>query len=714
MKSFLATILGEDASRPYDPNRFVVAPTVPAQTEAPPRSLVLQAPPTAPMPPPRVPEPRPEQRLYGSPAVNLADSPAAQAEPTPLGCWLVSQPGTMWPVRQELKETTLPLTARVQIAAGPAPIGMGTAAAYEPESFMSPIETTQPVIATGAFINTYTGEVADVFEDAMPPPNNGRDPGDGVRERKQAQRRLLAAEGNVIAAHRKREQQDPIQPGDAGVATQLATFRIEADVQTEWNQRANRDLYFNRNELVPTEMEMTRNPFGFEGYNNRLRINPYLLPTQELDDKNWTSNATLLPGGDERPKNHKPKLRKDRTRTDYLGQVTGLPAEESRANIRRSVAARDIEGKTDPTRCVNAQALYGDAAPVASGEVRLARDAFEAPSHGFVSHLDGMSAVNAASVVASLQGLRGAAASDPEKRALAGLEAAAAGNAAAQTAARRHEAQGGPPRNFSGLEGAAAGNAAGQTASRRQGGTSAAALRGSADSLGFGTLGAQQQRLGESDARVDMGSVFSTLSGFEGSGLSMTQVQQLREGDSALADGTRGAQGPAGAGLAAAQGTQGQAKRLALDARGNLVVQTGLSAATAHGAEVNLRSEGPNEMRAAGATLDRGFAERNSLVSASNARGRVLASREDFQKMGGDADPQRRAAAPAREWHAEQLTQPAVRRSAAQDGQRSAIPVHKETRRARPAKSPFRGYALKERGGISGMLAEPSESRFED
>jgi hypothetical protein len=55
--------------------------------------------------------------------------------------------------------------------------------------------------------------------------------------------RLMAAEGNVNASHRKREQQLPMQSGDAGNSQQLANFGINADVALERNARAARDIY---------------------------------------------------------------------------------------------------------------------------------------------------------------------------------------------------------------------------------------------------------------------------------------------------------------------------------------------------------------------------------------------------------------------------------------------------------------------------------------
>ena len=881
MKGILGMLLGENPAEKYDPNKF--APPRPApvpllrETRPPlvkPAEISVEAPPVRQPVRPTVPEPapRPEQRLYGS-GGDLANNPNAQSEPTPLGCWLVSQPGTMWPVRQDLKVDPIPLQARTAIASAcVAPIGCGSAALYDPESFMSPIETSQPVIATGSLINTYTGEVSDLFEDAMPPPDNGRDAGDAVRERKSAQRRLMAAEGNVTAAHHKREQQDPIQPGDAGVVTQLANFQINADVATECNERACRDLYFNRNELAPTELEMTRNPFGFEGYNNRVRINPYILPTQDLDDKNWTPNATLLPGGDNRPKNLKTRLRKDRPRTDYAGQVTGMhQAEAGKADVRRSKAARDEEGRTEAGRCVNAQALYGDAAVVSSGQVRLSHDRTVGdPRKGVVSSSEGPALVTASSVLTSL-GYRGEQ-RDVARLGVEGAEkGASAGHAAHSTASKRSEMQsearlgvdgeelggglGGAQRqgsslrrdadrtdqrrNLENLELAGTQGTSGQREALRRdsevrgasnrafdwdldGGNPASGEQrlGRSDSLcvetggaidggvrshaflgseerqtlrreartaqnqrasssivGAGTLLSQKQRLGDKDAyTIDPSSLFSTLTGFDGAGLSMAQRQTLQEEARMQPDAPRNndagmsasrvdvsaanrdvqpqlvsdrqgqvtsegghkvdaaslsvqrqslygeaahrdVQGPVGGDMTHAQAQSGT-KKFALDDRGNIVVANGnASAAGVHGAfgEMQLRS-GLSELgdeRASAPHLNGGFVERNSKVSARNARGDVLSDRRDNFRIGGDTDFQKKSALSAREWKNELLVQPSVRRSAGSDGQRCLVLPAREQRKARVAKSPFRGHALKERGGLNSMLAEKPESRYE-
>jgi len=719
MKGLLGVLLGEDPQQRYDPHKFTSsssAPALPLQRAAAAPAAAKASPPPQPLPPRAAPEPlqslaapqllppAPEAtpRLYGSGNQELANNPSAQSEPVPLGCWMVSQPGSLYPVRQQLKQDTIPLTARVQIAACNPPIGRrGTAALYEPESFMSPIETTQPVVATGSLINTYTGEVTDLFEDAMPPPDNGRDAGDAVRERRQAQRRLLAAEGNVNASHRKREQQDPIQPGDAGVSTQLANFQISADVATEWNERANRDLFFNRNELAPTELEMTRNPFGFEGYNNRLRVFPYLLPTQELDDKDWTANATLLPGGEQRPQKPTPKLRKDRDRTDYLGQISGQqPGADGRGTVRRSQAARDEEGLTQPGRCVNAQALYGEAAPVAIGELRLSasdsRDAKDGAGRaGLAPQLQELGVVTAASLAATLRGgSRGQAEALPLAHALdatAGLGAGLAFSQKQAASARQDARTVDPASLFSSLTGAEA----------------------------AGLARAQRQQLGARDASA----LLRTAAGAAEEGAARPDVAaaEAPRGQQLQTDRRDGLCAPAGAGLAAAQGTEAAARRVQLDDHGKLVVLQGQlpPASGAHGAFGQLRlrdvrPEGAEERSLGRPHAETGAAERNSRVAASNARGRVLSGRVERQKVGGDVDFQRRADFAAREWKRELLARPEARRSAAAEGDRCSLAAASEPRRVRAAKSPFRAHPMREQGGISRLLPESLESRFEE
>lgn len=828
MKHFIGMLLGESADAAYDPSKYATTPQPVVRAALPskpdprePQVYAARAPvpqplpgpssrgqpePAAPPPPPprRSDPPVPaNQMLYGSSGGDLQNNANAQQEAVPLGCWLVSQPGVAWPVRQELKADTLPLQARVQIAAASAaPLGNGAAALYDNETFMSPLAASQPVVATGSLINTYTGEVVDLFEDAMPPPDNGRDAGDAERERKQAQRRLMAAEGNVNASHRKREQQNPIQPGDAGVISQVASYRVSEDVATEWNERANRDLYFNRNELAPTELEMTRNPFGFEGYNNRLRVNPYLLPTQDLDDKQWAPNATLLPGGDHRPKNVKPRLKKDRPRTDYVGQIGGaqLSGEgQTKPSVRRSAASRDKEGQVQATRGVDAsQALYGDApvadvAELSAPRALRGKRAEVAPLLGVQSTSAGTAAstVTAASVLSSL-GHRGVRADEQSRGApLAPVEAGAATATAAamQQGLQRPERAPVAP----GLAALPLGpdlvGAHGQQP-RARGTTMELPVhptRNVADERGAALVAAQRQALGEHDAREHDFRYVSEAA--HGEAAVVTQGQELgaqdswrrEEGLMGLAsagvqgealvalqgqrvgrdDGLAGAEHPRGpaqpttssakvssaqatasqrrlpeeqdyraanhdpdrgfavAAASATQASQEPAKRQ-LDRRGQAeVAQAKHVASGAHGAFGSLSFKARSEARSldertALAHSAAGFAERNSIVTTSNARGDRLSHRQDNFKVGGETDYQLRAANGTREVRPELQTRPYVAASSEAVGQRSLYAGAREARRPRLAKSPIKAHRLRERSGLAGQLQEPLESRYDD
>jgi hypothetical protein len=869
MKSVLGFLLRENVDDKYDPHKFSTqalpraggrppktpGPAVPSEDAYPSRS--------APAPPPTYAAPSdgssyrpqpPPSRLYGDQAggqpSRQPSAPPAPPEPSPLGCWLVSQPGVTWPVRQELKQDTLPLSAKVQISAAPAPVGcQGTLAAYEAETFMNPVETTPAVISTGSLVNTYTGEVLDLYEDAMPPPDNKRDPGDAERERKQAQRRLLAAEGNVLDKHRKREQQNPLQPGDAGPSMQLATFRLQSDVAAESQERANRDLYFSsRNELVPTEMQQTRNPFGYEGFNNRIRINPYLLPTQVLDDKGWIANATLLPGGDERPKDLKTRLRKEWQRTDYLGQVAPPPhllIDGKGPPVRRSQAARDEEGLVGEAR-----GIYGDApsalasskvrvatkdrapAPVrsvdgsrasalASSEVRLAtKDRAPAPVRSF-DGVGGSAAVpvSAAEVLSSIEGHRGnggdairlldqqshagpapagehrsGRSQDEMSRPRVGqdlqstsLGAPAVSSLQQHKGARREavvdarsllstlpqcEASGGPlqtaqanepsktslplhtalagagidasrvearelvlktngeleplqvSRNLS-LEGSGAPVSASQAS-----GPSRLEAKGR-ERLGYANVSLHGPSSGASvgEARVPLRAPATDLDRRGPASEQEKHAHGVGASSSWIGRKRTPTERPSGdreqltdlssrsAGYVATQGTQGALKRDALPGQRQGAVggcdDRGHSAADSQ--QVRLRREASTQGgQSSTPHLDGGFLERNSRVGVRNARGRSLSVLRDGCQVGGDADYQKKASMPLRETRPELVTPPEVRRSAALAGERTSLAHAREARRTRPAKSPFRSHALKERAGLARSLTEVLDSRCED
>ena len=214
MKSLIARLIGEDPSEAYVADKYALEPP----------------------------------RLYGAPQpgrrVVPQQQPAAQ-EPVPFGCWIVPPEiqETTGGRRQLVSDGVVPRVSR-EVAVS-APCSASTTALYEPETFLTPFDRAQDMVATGTLINTYTGEVASCFEDGLPPPD--RTPGDAVRERKSAQLRLLAASGNPPAPRHKKEQEDPIQPGDAGRIRTRGMYSVSLGVQKEHAERQGRDLYFNRN-----------------------------------------------------------------------------------------------------------------------------------------------------------------------------------------------------------------------------------------------------------------------------------------------------------------------------------------------------------------------------------------------------------------------------------------------------------------------------------
>jgi hypothetical protein len=231
----------------------------------------------------------------------LADDAGVQSggqgspEPTQFGCWIIPQAAKN-PTggSQQVVNDRSATAAKTQVASQEAPCGAGsTLAAYDERTFRTPFEVAQDVIGTGAIINTYTNEICETFEDAMPPPN--RSGGDPQREGKSASLRLQAAQGNELRRIQKKEIENPLPSADSGPIMENASFRQQQAVALEGNERCNRDKYFACNELVPTDPIMTTNPIGFKGFQNMLRINPYLLPTQELDSKNWAPNSDPIP-----------------------------------------------------------------------------------------------------------------------------------------------------------------------------------------------------------------------------------------------------------------------------------------------------------------------------------------------------------------------------------------------------------------------------------
>jgi hypothetical protein len=622
------------------------------------------------------------------------------------------------PGGRTLQDTTMPLVSRTQIATTAAPLrGAGAvSAAYENETFMNQWETTQPVVAAGQLVNTYTGEVADVYEDAMPPPN--RSGGDPEAERKQQQRRLMAAEGNVNASHRKREQFLPMQAGDAGRALPLATSRLQTDVALERNERQGRDGYFNRKDLAPCEPEMTRNPLGFDGYNNRIRILPWQPVTQELETKDWVPNATLLPGDEKRPA-QTVRLRRDAEPSDRMG-LAASPAvlgEDGRAQVRASLAARDVEGRVDAGRGAG---VYGAAAAPVVAEVRLAPDADAAArgGGGGVAGAAGARAVTQESVLRSLSSLANLPLPSPSKPAVE-VPACIAQGAAAHRPSARREAEAGPSASSlaPGAAGAGLAAAQGQARSSRSELVTRRSDKATRTDEGQAALAAAAAAVPRRHCDQLVGRAGDR--GGEGprgaAAAAASQQAPARRADGRDA-GQRGSAGAREATTAHAPSSgsvarkeerfvdagRARATQPALEAAGGAALGTFVSAAPEREARVR---DGVGEYAAVVAAV----ARTGAVTSHQTRQAEQPVYRQGYERHGGaqGTDFQRQAPRGWREPTEEAVLPPQLRSSARDDGDRSALPTGREARPPRVAKSPMKAQRsfLQDRARL---FAEPS------
>ena len=380
MKSALASLIGESPNSGYQADKFsLFGPDIygsAGEAAGAPAGTPPSAPSAAPgrdpgrAPPGGMPGGLPEPRRLPPP---LGDDEGEQTggiaapEPHQFGCWIMPQTAKV-PTggNQQIAWDRNPTAAKAQIAAQEAPAGAGsTLAAYDERTWRTPFEVAQDVVSTGVLINTYTNEVSETFENAIPAPD--RSGGDPPREWKNASLRLQAAQGYEPRRLQKKEIEEPLPAADSGPIMANANFRQQQAVALEGNERCARDGYFNCDELVPSEPMMTTNPMGFRGFQNMLRINPYLPVTQELDSKDWAPNADPIPTT--------ARFLETRTRLhrDALAGRTGLAeggAAYEETHIRPQVRASETQRNTKEgpgPRC--GAGIYGaEAPPTATAE----------------------------------------------------------------------------------------------------------------------------------------------------------------------------------------------------------------------------------------------------------------------------------------------------------------------------------------------------------
>lgn len=387
MKRFLGALLGEDPSLPYDPSKYDHHRNIGGRYYGDGQASEESGNPSEESGRPIEREDGGKGALKGKgvkgagkgkkgpeeeddlppPAFDPDTNAMAQEEPTGLGCWLLPQDyvNRSGADRQN-RYTRLSTGAPTQVAVA-APANYMGAAEYDNETFRTSFDVSQPVVCTGSLINTYTGEVADTFENALPPPD--RQSGDFNREVKTAQRRLQVAQGNEPWRLNKTELQQPLPAADAGVVLPDANFRQMQEVKLEAAERFTRDTYFNRNDLIPTEYQFTKNPFGYQGFQNMLRVNPFMPVTQELDNRDWAPNATQLPTTEvsARPET---RLHSD-SHPGRVGLVQGqLPEVPVDPEVRQSLSSRHLQESDDGCR-----GFEGPLAAVAKdAEMRLASE----------------------------------------------------------------------------------------------------------------------------------------------------------------------------------------------------------------------------------------------------------------------------------------------------------------------------------------------------
>ena len=297
------------------------------------------------------------------------DGPPPPPPSLRLGGWILPQtpmlPGN-GAVRQ-LAATTSARHAKSQsapaataMAATCRGVGGGTATCgeYCEELFLTEWANQQPVISTGAILNSYTGEIAETFEDAIPAPDRSGGGGQEERESRSKQLRLQWAQGGETTTSRRRSSKADVESilpaADAGRISELQSHQQRHSVSLEALQRGEHAMYGQGNGEVLDTPLMTRNPIGYHGHNNTLRFHPHLPATNELDLEGYMpvpeATATTWTNASMKPKTR--LLREEpRLGQQHGGDARYGPAEPSSdtvanvkaAKLRRSNATRHLQ-----------------------------------------------------------------------------------------------------------------------------------------------------------------------------------------------------------------------------------------------------------------------------------------------------------------------------------------------------------------------------------
>jgi len=172
---------------------------------------------------------------------------------------------------------------------------------YNPELWMTPYDREEEKESLGVFTNPYTGETAELFQAAMPPPDTDKSLLPSTLKRTNPQLIWMnGGEDPNLPRPNKKEICLEMPGADYGPnpwGTQLYADQI-GNIQQNLVMR---DVFNNRNGILPGEQAFNKEqPFGFVGLQDMTRWTPYLPPTQFLDIKDWVGGMDL-PSGVEQP-----------------------------------------------------------------------------------------------------------------------------------------------------------------------------------------------------------------------------------------------------------------------------------------------------------------------------------------------------------------------------------------------------------------------------
>lgn len=162
--------------------------------------------------------------------------------------------------------------------------------------YQMPGDEQQNMVSTGTLVNPYVNETYETLVNQLPPPNTFQPI---MKSQLQAPNpRLIQMSGGINhhlpTLHRTEQCGSVFKPTSAlgGVAPQGMTNYEEKVTQTLKNY-AKRDLYNNRNGDQPCERSIGERPYGYVGLVPRVRIQPSVPNTQELNTNGRTTIAEI-------------------------------------------------------------------------------------------------------------------------------------------------------------------------------------------------------------------------------------------------------------------------------------------------------------------------------------------------------------------------------------------------------------------------------------